>query len=373
MSDVFALQEEISQSIVRALPLKIGSVAGGPLVRPTTTLVEAYTLYLRGHYFASKRTPDTLRLAIEYFEQAIELDPEYALAHAGVGECYALLGFEEIGDSPPMDMMPRARASLERALTFESDLAEGHHWLGVLAFLFEYNWPKAEAAFLRAIELKPTYSLAHAWYALFLSAIGRHEEALARIHHAAGLDPLSVIIHTIVGHTYYLARRFDEALQRYLATREMDPDNLRLQVWMARVYHMTGQFEHGLKMVEAAIHRGGRQSRLVVQQGRFLAALGRRAEAYRIIEELEDLRHREHVSPLYTASIYAALGNDEEALNRFADALEQRSGHVPFLGFDPAWDPLREDPRFLAMLEKLGLASHLSTNVQPRALSTPAR
>jgi adenylate cyclase len=356
VNDVFALQEEISQAIVLALPLKVGR-AGGSLVRPPTSLVEAYTLFLRGRYFALKRTPDSLRLAIEYFEQAIELDPEYALAHAGIGECYALLGFEEFGDSRPRDVMPRAKASLERALALEWDLAEGHSWRGVLVFLYEYDWPKAEAAFLRAIELKPAYSLAHTWYAVYLSAMGRHEEALARIHLAEQLDPLSVPIHTVVGHTYYLARRFDEALQRHLATLEMDPVNLRLHAWMARVYHATGQFEHGLRALEVAIGRVGRRSLLLVQQGRFLAALGRSDEAYRIIEELEGLRQREHVPPLFTAFIHRELGNHEEVLSRLEDALEQRSGHVPFLGVEPSWDPMRENPHFQAIVERLGLPS----------------
>ena len=358
--DVFTLQEEISQAIVRALPLT-HSRAGGSLVRPPTSLVEAYTLYLRGRYFALKRTPEALRLAIEYFEQAIELDPAYALAHAGIGECYALLGFEEFGNLPPCEAMPRAKRSLERALALESNLAEGNHWLGAVAFLFEYDWLKAEAAFLRAIELKPTYSLAHTWYAVFLSTRGYHDEALARIHHAEQLDPLAITIHTVLGHIYYLARRFDEALQHHLATVEMEPDNLRLHAWMARVYNATGQFEHGLKTLEAAMSRVGRPAPLIVEQARFFAALGRVEEACLVIEELEGLRQTEYVPPLFTASIYRALGNYEEVFNRLEAAVQQRSGHLPFLSVEPSWDPLRQDPRFQALVEKLGLPSEAQT------------
>jgi adenylate cyclase len=369
VNDVFALQEEISQAIVRALPLS-GRRAGGSLVRPPTAMVEAYTLYLRGRYFALKRTPETLRLAIEYFEQAIELDPGYALAHAGIGECYALLGFEEFGDSRPRDVMPLAKASLKRALALERDLAEGHSWRGVLAFLFEYDWPEAETAFLRAIEIKPAYSLAHTWYAVYLSAMGRHEEALTRIHLAERLDPLSVSIQTVVGHTYYLAHRFDEALQHHLATLEMDPVNPRLHAWTARVYYATGQFEHGLKSVEIAMRRVGRRGLLLVQQGRFLAALGRRDEAYRIIEELESLRDREYVPPLFSAFIHRELGNHEEVLSRFEDALEQRSGHLPFLGVEPSWDPMRENPNFQAIIERLGLPSAKTERRTPPLVAT---
>jgi adenylate cyclase len=369
VSDVFTLQEEISQAIVRGLRLKIATEAGGSLVRPPTALVEAYTLYLRGRYFAARRTPDSLRLAIEYFEQAIELDSDYALAHAGIGECYALLGFEEFGSMPPCDAMPRAKRSLERALALDSSLAEGNSWRGAVAFLFEYDWPKAEAAFLRAIELKPAYSLAHTWYAVLLSAMGRHEEARARIHHAEQLDPLAMTIHTVLGHTYYLARRYDEALQRYLAIVEMDPDNLRLNAWMARVYYVIGQPERGLRTLEAAMSRVGQPALLLVEQGRFFAALGRVEEAHLVIEALERRRYQEYVPPLFPASIHRALGNYEEAFSRFEDAVEQRSGHLPFLAVEPAWDPMRQDPRFQALVEKLGLPSSI-TEAQTPSLST---
>ena len=363
LADVFTLQEEISQAIVRAMPLKMHSRPGG-LVRPPTALVEAYTLYLRGRYFALKRTPDSLRLAIEYFEQAIELDPEYALAHAGVGECYTLLGFEEFGDLPPCDALPRAKTSVERALTLDGDLAEGHNWRGALAFLFEYDWPKAEAGFLRAIELKPAYSLAHTWYAVFLSAMGRHEESLARIHHAEQIDPMAVTIQAVVGHSYYLARRFDEALQRYLTTLEMDPDNVRVHAWMARLHHASGRFEHGLKTLEAAMRRVGRPPILLVQRGRLLAGLGRKREALEVIAELKALAARQYVSVLAPATIHAALGNQQELLNRYEDAFEQRLGVVPFLGVEPGLDPLRGEPGFQILLQRMNL---IARKLEPTA------
>lgn len=356
ISDVFALQEEISQAIVGGLSLRIrGSAAVGSLVRPATPSVEAYTLYLRGRYFANKRTPDSLRTAIEYFEQAIELDSDYALAHAGIGECYTLLGFEQFGDLPPCDAMPRARRALERALAIDSGLAEALTWRGALAFLFEYDWPQAEAALLKAIEIKPAYSLAHTWYAVFLNAMGRHEEGLARISEAEQLDPLAVHIHAVAAHMYYLARRYDEALQRHLVALDMDPDNVRVHAWTARVYLATGQCEHGLKMLEAAMRRVGRKPILLVQQGCFLAALGRREEAYGIIDELERLSDREYVPGLFSAFIHRALGNNDEVFPRLEEALHQRSGHLPFLSVEPAWDPMREDPRFQALVDRLGL------------------
>lgn len=364
-ADVFALQEEISQAIVRAFPLSIQHPQAISMVRPPTAVVEAYTLYLRGRHFALKRTIESLRRAIEYFEQALELDPGYALAHAGIGECYTLRGFEEFGDLPPCEAMPRAKAALDRALTLDSRLAEGHTCSGMLAFLFDYDWARAEQFLRYAIELKPTYSLAHAWYALLLGAMGRHDEALTRSNFAEQLDPMSVPIQSIVGHCHYLARRFDEALQRHLATLEMDPGNPRLHAWIARIHAATGRLEHGLKTLEAAMGHIGRPPILLAQLGRFLATLGRHQEAYQVIEELGALEGRHYVSRVATVLVHRALGNQEEVFRGLEEAFEQRSGSLAFLGVDPGWDPLRREPRFQAMLEKLGLTSGSPATARP--------
>lgn len=358
LADIFALQEEISQAIVRALPLKAGPGIPALISRANIPPLEAYTLYLRGRYFALKRTCESLRTAVEYFEQAIELDPGYALAYSGIAECYALLGFEEFGDRPPNEVMPRAKAAVERALLLDGELAEGHSWRGVLAFLYEYDWTRAEAAYQRAIEIKPTYSLAHTWYAVFLSAMGRHDEALARIHHAEQLDPMAITIQAVVGLTYYTARRFDEALHHYLATLEMDPDNIRVHAWVARLHYATGRFEKGLKALSAAMQRVGRPPILLVQEGRFLARLGRRQEALDVIRELESLADRQYVSVLASAAVHGALGDRQKWLDRYNDALKQRLGVLPFLAVEPGLDALRGEPRFQTLLRTMNLVPH---------------
>ena len=373
LADVFAVQDEISQAIVGALPLKPGAGPGTGTSRPRTAVLEAYTLYLRGRYFALKRTCNSLRTAIEYFEQAIELDPAYALAHAGIGECFTLLGFEEFGDLAPYEVMPRAKAAIDRALRLDSELAEGHAWRGVLAFLFEYDWARAEDALQRAVELKPTYSLAHTWYAVFLSCMGRHEEALARIHHAEQMDPMAITIQAVAGHSYDMARHFDEALQRYRAVLEMDPNSVRVHAWVARLHFATGRFEHGLRTIEAAMRHLGRPPHLLAQLGRFLAALGRHREAYQVIEELEILGGRQYVSSLAAAYVHRALGNHEELFKRLEEAFEQRSGALPFLGVEPGWDPVRGEPRFEAILRRLGLTSRSNADAERRIPSLAAR
>ncbi len=368
VADVFSVQEELSQAIVRALPLKLGSVPE-PLVIPRPTVVlEAYTLYLRGRHFALKRTIDSLRLAIDYFEQAIELDQEYALAYAGIGECYTLLGFEEFGDLPPREAMPRAKAAVERALELDPQMAEGYAWQAVLAFLYDYDWKAAEASFKRAIELKPTYSLAHTWYAVFLSAMARHEEALARIHHAEQLDPLAVIIQGVMGHIYYYASQFDEALRRYLTVLEMDPANLRVHSWLARLELVTRQLDRGRKRLEATMQRLGRPPILLVQLGCFFAELGRKEEARAIIEELERLGEHQHVSVVYTGFIYRALREPERLIQAYDEGIRQCSAYVPFLGVEPAWNYLRQEPSFQALIDRLGF--HAQSPANHGALAT---
>jgi adenylate cyclase len=368
LHNVFALQEEISQAVARALPLGAGHIAASSLIRPPTVLVEAYTLYLRGRYFALKRTPDSLRLGIEYFEQAIELDSGYALAHAGIGECYTLLGFEEFGDTAPGQALPRAKGAVERALALDGSLAEGHTWRGVLAFLFEYEWSKAESSFLRAIQLKPAYSLAHTWYGVFLGAMGRNEEALARLRHAEQMDPLAVSVQAVLAHALYFVRDYPESLQRHLAVLEMDPGNPRIQAWLARLYHTTGQFEHGLKALESAIHRIGEPPILLAELGRFYGALGRSKEALQVIDKLKRVAGRLYVSSMAFACVHRELGNYDEMFEAVEQAFQEHSGMLPFLAVEPGWDSIRQDPRFQAFIERLGLESVASGRIKASAI-----
>ena len=228
LADVFALQEELTQAIVGSLPLGAAAVRGIACwcSRPPSR-AETYTLYLRGRFEALKRSVPGLIAGIGYFEQAIERDPGYALAHAGLAECWLLRGFEEFGDLAPLEAMPRGKAAARRALELDHDLAEGHGWSAAASLLFDWDWKAAEASFRRAVDLRPDYSLAHAWYAVFLMARGRHNEAIARGQHAAELDPLNLAIHAVIGLCLHFGRRFDEALARHRATLEVDPVHLR--------------------------------------------------------------------------------------------------------------------------------------------------
>lgn len=353
LADVFALQEEISQAIVHALPL---SASGGArLVRPGTAVLDAYPLYLRGRYFALKRGGEALRAGVEYFEQAVERDPQYALAHAGIGECWALLGFAEFGDVDPREAMPRAAAAIRLALELDPHLAEGHNWRGVIAFLYEFDWTAAEAAFLRAVELKPAYSLAYTWYAVFLNAMGRFDEAIQRASFAAELDPLALSVQAALGHVYTYSGRYTDAIRSLRLTLDLDPASPRTWVWLARAYRGAGRAGDSLAAAEEAIRRSGRQPIALGAAALALADLGRADRAGEILKELETLRERSYVSPGFLGSVHAALGRTDDALRLCELLIEERSGHAAFLAVDPNYVPIRAHPGFQALLRRLAL------------------
>jgi serine/threonine-protein kinase len=354
LDDVFALQQELARSIVAALPLPGAGSAPPPVVPVHTASLQAYTLYLRGRFFALKRSVEGLTVGIEYHEQALEQDPAYALAHAGLAECWALRGFEEFGDLPPADAMPRAREAAEQALRLDPSLPEAHLTRGFVALLYEYDWPRAEACFERAIELRPTNSLAHTWCAV-LVLTRRPHEALARIHHAAELDPMALHVISLVGLTYYFARRYEEAITRHRAFMEMDPGNLRAHVWLTRALMASGRTAEALETVERSIQRIGRQPGLVELLGRLLAITGRPADARKLLDELRVMSGERYVSPYHEAGIHLSLRDNAEAKRCLELAIEQRSGRIPFMAVEPLLDPVRGEAWFSDLLARVGL------------------
>lgn len=352
LENVFALQEELARAIVNALPLQSAGALPSPTLPSPTGAVEAYTLYLRGRYFAAKGTVEGFRVAVEYFEQAIEREPGYAVAYAGLAQCHALLGFEEFGDVPARDAMPQAKAAALKALDLAPELADAHCSLAWIAMLFDWDWEAAEAGFRRAIELDPAYSLAHMWYAIFLSTMGRHDEAIGRILHAEAIDPVNLRIHVTVGRCYYWARRFPEALDRLRATLEMEPGHLLTHSWIVRTLNAMGSHVEALNVVEAAIARFGRDPRLLMSLGRTYAELGREAEARQVVAEL---RHRGGDRyAAYMVAVMKGLRDWDQVFELNNILHEERSGWLAFLEVDEALDGGRADPRFGQLLAKLG-------------------
>jgi adenylate cyclase len=354
LDDVFLLQEELARAIAQVLPLDPASPAA--LVRPGTTVPEAYSLFLRGRYFAVRRTPEHLRVAIEYFEQAVERDPEYALAHAGLAECWVMLGFDEFGDLPPREAMPKAKAAVLRSLELDPESAAGHTWRGAIAFLYDYDWALAELSFRRAIEAPgPVYALAHTWLGIMLCALGRQAEGLAQARHAARLEPLSMPVQVVVGVAEYYNDLYADAIARYRALLEVEPDNVRLIVWACRVYRKAGRYDEGLALVEQALAKHGDLPLLLSSRGVLLAAAGRHAEAEQVLEQLRRLSRDRYVSLGYLAPIVNALGREDETLDLYERLFEERSGYVAFFLSEPVWRMRADNPRYRALVSRVGL------------------
>lgn len=354
LTDVFALQDEIAHAVVDALGRHGYGVGRRLPVRPPTSVIEAYTLYLRGRYHVLKNEADEMRLAREYFEQAIELDPGYALAHAGVGHCWTMGGFEEWGDIPPLEAMPRATAAVERALALDPTLAEGHALRGMIAMLFDYDHTDAETRLARAVELQPSNLLARLWRGILRSAWGCHEEAIAEVMEAEHANPVAVRVQFVLGRCYLWAERFEEALQRFQAVLDMGESGLAL-AWIARVHAVTGRPDLALTTIESSISRLGRLPLLLAVKGGSLAIEGRVAEARAILAELAQLGTERYVTPVHRAGIHALLGEMEAAMACLEEAVRLRSGYLALSRLAFGGRDLRQTPAYLALMARVGL------------------
>ena len=355
LKNVFDLQDEISRTIAGSLKVKLMGDQGAALVEPGTESLEAYTLYLRGRYCSSKRTPEALKLGIGYFEQAIALDPGYAAAWAELGACHALRGFEEFGDLPPGETMPKARTAVQKALELDPSLGEAHAWLGVIALLYDWDWELAERELVRAITLKPRYSLAHVWYGILLSSRGRHDEAIRSATRAQAMDPLSLSVNLTVGRVYYWARRLDEALQATQTTLEMEPRFQFGYLWAGRICSALGRPAEALAILEKGVELAGASPNLSAILGYTYGVLGRREEAMEIVRQLRAEAAGRWISPLFESYVLRSVGDLDGAFRALQAGCDQRSGFMPFLGVEPLDDSMRGDPRYGELCKKVGV------------------
>jgi TolB-like protein len=371
MEHVFTLQEELSQAIVAALPLTQASPASNLVRRPTPAL-EAYTLYLRGRYSAHKRTPDGFALAIEYFEQAVEQDPSFALAHAGLAECWMFRGFLEFGDLPPHETMPRAKAAALEALRLDPRLPEGHTWLGVIHFLFDWDWGAAEQEFRRALQLQPESAYAETWYATFLANMGRHEEAMQRILHAHALEPLSLSIRLCVARCHFFARRYEKALACIDEILRDEPGHLLTTIWAARTLSALGRFADALE-VTRCIPPQAQTPYLRSCAAYALAGLRRTDEARSLCATL---RREFDAGPFFTpfvlAATHAQLGDYDTALDLLEDCYRRRDGWLAFIPTQSSYHGLQGHPRFERLLADMNFPTEALAQQAPERFSSPA-
>jgi len=355
LKDVFELQEEISRTIAGTLKLKLmgGEISG--IAEPGTRDLEAYTLCLRGRHYASRRTTEALQQAIGCFEQAVTLDSGYAVAWAELGSCHALRGFDEFADLPPHEAMPRAKDAIQKALALNPALGEAHAWLGVIAFLYEWDWVRAEQELLRALTLNPQYPLAHLWYGILLAALGRHDESILSATRALRLDPMSTTANLSVGRCYYWARRLDDALQAVQATLELESRQHLCYIWLGRIYNAQGRPTEALAALRKGVELTGTSPYLSAVLGHTYGILGQRDDATESMAQLRSETSGRWVSPVFESFVLLGLGDYDEASRALEAGYDQRSGFMALMSTDPMNDAIRHDPRYRNLRKRVGL------------------
>lgn len=350
LRDILALQREVAQAIAREIRITVTPQEQAHLASARPVNPEAYQAYLKGRYFWNKRTADGFKKGTEYFQQAIERDPHYAPAYAGLADCYNMLNNYDV--LPPRDAAPKAKAAATKALEIDHTLAEGHASLAFTLMYYDWDWSGAEREFQRAIELNPSYAEAHHWYGLYLTAMGRFDEAMAEIRRAEGLDPLSLIINTNVGWVFYFRRQYDQAIEQYRKTLEMDPSFLSAHVKLGWAYEQKQMYEEAIAEFQTVLTRLGDD--VLTELGHAYAVAGQKDKAIKVIAQLRGRAKRRYVSPYLVATIYAGLGETDQAFAWLEKSYDSRCGWLSWLRVDPRLDALRADLRFASLLRRLG-------------------
>ncbi len=350
-TDIFSVQDSISQKIVGALALQLSGEEQGRLTKRYTANPEAYELYLKGRFFWSKATPEGLLKSLDFYAQAIELDPAYALAYAGQADSYNLLG--SYGTWQLKDSHPKARAAAEKALALDGDLAEAHTSLAAVIADYYWDWAESEKHFKKAIELNPNYAVARYWYSQQLSRMGQLDEAVEEARRAQALDPLSSSADAHVGLALYRARRFEDAAAELRKAIEFNPQALDAHMFLGFVYIQQGKKDEAITELRAVVQLSERNPSMLALLGYAYASAGREIEVKAIMNELQ--AGKQPVNPIVMAMINIALGENDRAFEWLEKAFDERAWQLGFLKVEPIFDPLRKDPRFTDLMRRANL------------------
>jgi TolB-like protein/Flp pilus assembly protein TadD len=355
LKDIFSIQSDIAMKVAEELKIQLLSNEKEQIGKRGTENAEAYRNYLLGNYYLNKRTGDAFVKGIDYFNNAIGLDPEFALAYAGLANCYTLLGGAAYGNISKEEAYEKANDAVLKALQLDETLAEAHASLGYIEFRFDWDWDSAEREFIKAIELKPGYAQAHEWYALFLSLIRRTDEkALSEMKRAYELDPLSPSISTGVGRILHFANRLDESIVQYKKTIEIYPNYAEAHFALAMTYGSQRNIDEAFKELNKAINFSHGRPVMIITKGMIYGFAGNKKEALAILDSVVKTFYPEPVSPWYYASIYLSIGDKDKFFDYSYKSLEQKDAlmvYFPTIGvFDSAFE---NDPRFHDILRKM--------------------
>jgi TolB-like protein/DNA-binding winged helix-turn-helix (wHTH) protein/Tfp pilus assembly protein PilF len=350
LRDTLAVQNKVAQAIADQIRINLTPREQAALKKAKVVNPEAYESYLKGRYFWNKRTADGLKMAVAYFNQAIEKDANYAQAYAGLADSYALIGDWEYGVLAPKDALPRAKAAAIKALELDNSLGEAHTSLAFTLDSFDWDWGSAESEFKRALELNPGYATAHQWYSWHLIEMGRNSEAIDQMRKAESLDPLSLIISADMADALLIARHYDEAVQQSRKAIGMDSNFAVAHYELGQALVQEQMYNEAIAELHKAIELSGGSTACTSNLAYAYGVLGRRNEAVKILNELKN-QPEKNASEI--ALIYVGLAESDEAMAWLEKAYEQRFNSSILLR--PAFDPLRSDPRFQDLLRRLGL------------------
>jgi serine/threonine-protein kinase len=351
--DVFAIQDEIAATIVNTLRATMFAELSEHVPRRYTQNIQAYGLYLKGRYEWNKRTREGVAEAIRYFELAIAEDPAYAPAYAGLSDSFAL--DVDYRDIPVQDAYQRAKDYARKALALDESVPTAHASLAWTLFIYDWKWEEAEREFRRAIELNPRYASAHQWFAFLLAARGQFDAALVEAHTALELDPASVSVRRTVGWVYYYARRYAQAREHLARAIEMNPLSVESYRMFGITLALQGEVDEAERVLREALTLPSPGAYSKATLGWLLAISERRQEAEQLLRELEQSRQRGYVSPVAFAILHIGLGNVAQALDWTERAFEERRGWLAYVNVNPLFDPLRHEPRFVALVERMRL------------------
>jgi TolB-like protein/DNA-binding winged helix-turn-helix (wHTH) protein/Tfp pilus assembly protein PilF len=352
LSDLLAIQRDITREIVEKLKLQVEGEEKGP-ARHYTENNEAYQLYLKGRFHWNKRTAEALNKAIEYFNEAIAKDPNFALAYAGLADCYVV----PANRMAPKDAMPKAKTAAIRALELDETLAEAHASLGRVFAAYDWDWKNAEKQYKRALALNPQYAIAHQWYGGYLSVMGRSNEAIAERKQALELEPLSLTINFELGLSYYYDRDYDQAIEQFQKTLELDQQFPAALNFLPAAYEQKGMYSEAIAGFKKALplSGGGEWTLSRAGLGHVYAITGKRPEAQTVLNELKRISREEYLPPTSIALIYAGLDEKDQAFAELQKGYEQRAFQMQWIKLDPRWDSLRSDPRFHDLIRRMGM------------------
>jgi len=354
LRDTLALQNKVAAAIADQIRINLTPQEQAALKNVEVVNPEAYESYLKGRYFWNKRSADGLKVALAYFNQAIEQDPNYAQAYSGLADTYALLGDWQYAAMTPKEAFPKAKAAAIKALELDSQLGEAHNSLAFVLDGFDWDLNSGGNEFRRAIELAPGYATAHHWYAWHLSLLGRYDPAIAEMRKAQNLDPLSLIINADLAELLVVAHSYDESILQSRKTIEMDPNFALAHNQLAQAYLQKHRYAEAIAELTKAIKLSGGSPAFIANLARAYVASGKRSEALKLLNDLKKSSNPSYSNAAEIAVIYASLGDTDQAMNWLEKGYQERFN--PGVLLRPGFDPLRSDPRFQDLVRRIGLS-----------------